>query len=67
MRRNQKLLLPSELEPVTESSESGALSLSSAARHIDFYRFCSAFHSAFTKNENTLYNFTKLLAKLRGL
>ena len=35
--RNQKLLLPVGLEPVSESSESGALSLSSAARHIDFH------------------------------
>ena len=33
----QKLLLPSGLELVSESSESGALSLSSAARHIDFH------------------------------
>ena len=34
----QKLLLPSGLELMSESSESGALSLSSAARHIDFIR-----------------------------
>ena len=33
----QKLLLPNELELTSESSESGALSLSSAARHIDFH------------------------------
>ena len=33
----QKLLLPSGLELVSESSESGALSLSRAARHIDFH------------------------------
>ena len=51
--RNQKLLLPSG--PVTESSESGALTLSSAARHIDFHllrliyvAFRSAFHTAYT-------------------
>ena len=35
--RNQKLLLHSALKPVSESSESGALSLSSAARYIDFH------------------------------
>ena len=35
--REQKLLLHCRLEPVSESSESGALSLSSAARHIDFH------------------------------
>ena len=33
----QKLLLHCRLELVSESSESGALSLSSAARHIDFH------------------------------
>ena len=33
----QKLLLPSGLELMSESSESGALSLCSAARHIDFH------------------------------
>ena len=33
----QKLLLSSGLELMSESSESGALSLSSAARHIDFH------------------------------
>ena len=33
----QKLLLYSGLELVSDSSESGALSLSSAARHIDFH------------------------------
>ena len=34
---SKKLLLPSGLEFMSESSESGALSLSSAARHIDFH------------------------------
>ena len=33
----QKLLLPSGLELMSESPESGALLLSSAARHIDFH------------------------------
>ena len=33
----QKLLLPSGLELMSESPESGALSLSSAARYIDFH------------------------------
>ena len=32
----QKLLLPSGLELMSENPESGALSLSSAVRHIDF-------------------------------
>ena len=56
----QKLLLPSGLELMSESSESGALSLSSAARHIDFHllrsllcRSRSAFHSAFTTHTRT--------------
>ena len=40
----QKLLLPSGLELMSESSESGALSLSSAARHIDSTR-CAVFMS----------------------
>ena len=37
MTNEQKLLLLSGLELVSESSESGALSLSCAARHIDFH------------------------------
>ena len=35
--RNQKLLLPSDSDPCRLSSESSTLSLSSAARHIDFH------------------------------
>ena len=37
MTNEQKLLLHSGLELMSESSKSGALSLSSAARHIDFH------------------------------
>ena len=55
MCSEQKLLLPSGLELMSESSESGALSLSSAARHFGFpfvapylCRPRSAFHSGFT-------------------
>ena len=65
MTNERKLLLHCRLELMSESSESGTLSLSSVARHIDFhslhriYSVCrprSAFHSAFAtiviKNED---------------
>ena len=51
------MLLPVGLEPESESSESGALSLSSAARHIDIHLLSLiyvAFHSAFIAYEYVL-------------
>ena len=48
---------------MSDGFESGALLLSSAARHIDFYFFapylyrpCSAFHNAFTKTVYRIFN-----------
>ena len=66
MCRNQKLLLPEwTWTCVRQSSESGALSLSSTARYIDFhssrriYVAFSACHSAFTTNVRPIRQYFK--------